>query len=153
MDRHQEIGEDHFLQCCCADIFGWALFHLFSSALGSANPALATIYWSLAIVTILGSQISMSPSMTKRIINEIVRRFACRFFPTSRLAKPPLSYTLARQFVAEKKSDEVIAAFQEILRHYPEEKEPYSQIIWIANLNGQTEIADKFSRKFQERFE
>jgi hypothetical protein len=69
------------------------------------------------------------------------------------LAKPPLSYTQARQFVAEKKSDEVIAAFQEILRHYPEEKEPYSQIIWIANLNGQTEIADKFSRKFQERFE
>jgi hypothetical protein len=153
MDRIRRLVKIIFYNVVVPIFFGWALFHLFSSALGSANPALATIYWSLAIVTILGSLISMSPSMTKRISNGIVRRFACRFFPTSRLAKPPLSYTQARQFVAEKKSDEVIAAFQEILRHYPEEKEPYSQIIWIANLNGQTEIADKFSRKFQERFE
>ena len=91
--------------------------------------------------------------MAKRISNEIVRRFACQFFPISRCAKPPLSYIQARRFVAEKKYDEAIAAFQEILRHYPEEKEPYSQIIWIANLTGQTEIAENFSRKFQERFE
>ncbi len=81
--------------------FSWALYHFFSSALGSANPALATIYWSLALVTILGSLISVSPSMAKRISNEIVRR----------LAKPPLSYTRARQFVAEKKYDVAIAAF------------------------------------------
>jgi hypothetical protein len=133
--------------------FGWALFHFFSSALGSANPALATIYWSLAFVTILGFLISMSPSMAKRISNEIMRRFASRFFPNSRLAKPPLSYAQARRFVAKKEYDEAIAAFQEILCHYPEEKEPYSQIIWIANLTGQTEIAENFSRKFQERFE
>jgi hypothetical protein len=37
--------------------FSWALFHFFCTALGSANPALATIYWSLALVTILGSLI------------------------------------------------------------------------------------------------
>jgi hypothetical protein len=91
--------------------------------------------------------------MAKRIGKEIVRRFACSFFPNSRFSRPALSYTRARQFVAEKKYDVAIAAFQEILRHYPEEKEPYSQIIWIANLTGQTEIAENFSRKFQERFE
>jgi hypothetical protein len=91
--------------------FGWALFHFFSSAVGSANPALATIYWSLALVTILGSVISMSPSMAKRIGKEIVRRFACSFFPNSRFSRPAHSYTRARQFVAEKKYDVAIAAF------------------------------------------
>jgi hypothetical protein len=37
--------------------FGWALFHFFCTALGSANPALATIYGFLALITILGSLI------------------------------------------------------------------------------------------------
>jgi tetratricopeptide (TPR) repeat protein len=55
-----------------------------------------------------------------------------------------LTTNQARRFVAKKEYDEAIAAFQEILRHYPEEKEPYSQIIWIANLTGQTEIAENF---------
>jgi hypothetical protein len=42
--------------------------------------------------------------------------------------------------------------FQVILRHYPEEKEPYNQIIWIANLTGQFALAETFSKKFQEFF-
>jgi hypothetical protein len=117
----------------------------------SAPEALA--YILLALASAIAVFVSIAPHHAKRIGKEIVRRFACWFFPSSRFARPPLSYTQARQFVAEKKSDEAIAAFQEIHRHYPDEKEPYSQIIWIANLTGQTEIAENFSRKFQERFE
>jgi hypothetical protein len=67
--------------------------------------------------------------------------------------QPPLFCAHTRQFVSEKKYDEAIATFQEILRHYPDEKEPYSQIIWIANLTGQDTLAKNFLREFQERFE
>jgi TolA-binding protein len=132
--------------------FGWALFRLFSSALGSENSTHAKIYWLLAWVTTLGFMIAVWPALAKRIGKETVRRFAFRFCPNSRFARPPLSYTRARQFTAEKKYAEAIAEFQEILRHYPQEKEPYSQIIWMANLTGQTEIAETYSRILQERF-
>ena len=112
----------------------------------SAPEALA--YILLALASVVAVFVSIAPHHAKRIGKEIVRRFACRFFPSSRFARPPLSYTRARQFVAEKKYEEAIAAFQEILRHYPEEKEPYKQIIWIATLTGQTALAEKFSKKF-----
>jgi hypothetical protein len=87
-----------FLLCNVAlpFLFGSALFYLFSQALGSANPVVAAIYWLLVLVCILASLIFISPSMVKRIAKEIVLRLACRFFPRSRFAKPPLSYTKAR---------------------------------------------------------
>ena len=127
---------------------GWAIYHFVARALECINPIEAVLYWLLAAACMATIFISIFHLKLKQIGSEILRRFACRFFPGSRYAKPPLSYTAARKFLAEKKYAEAIAAFQEILRHYPEEKEPYKQIIWIANLTGQTALAEKFSKKF-----
>ena len=131
---------------------GWAIYHLVARALKFANPTEAAPYWLLAMACVAAILVFICPRMVKQVGGEILRRFACRFLPGSRFAKPPLSYAAARQLVAEKKYDEAIAAFQEILRHYPEEKEPYNQIIWIANLTGQIALAETFSKKFQEYF-
>ncbi len=131
---------------------GWAIYHLVERALKCTNPTEAATYWLLAMACVISGFISICPRKAKQIGSETLRRFSCRFFPGSRLAKPPLSYTAARKFLAEKKYDKAIAAFQEILRHYPEEKEPYNQIIWIANLTGQIALAETFSKKFQEYF-
>ena len=131
---------------------GWAIYHLVARALEFTDLREAASYWLLSMACVMSGFISICPRKAKQIGSEIIRRFACRFFPGSRFARPPLSYTKARQLVAEKKYDEAIAAFREILRHYPEEKEPYNQIIWIANLTGETAIAEKFSRNFQEAF-
>lgn len=131
---------------------GWAIYHLVARALEFSNLIEAATYWLLALACVISGFIAICPRKAKQIGSDILRQFACRFFPGSRFAKPPLSYTAARQLVAEKKYDAAIAAFQEILRHYPGEKEPYNQIIWIANLTGETAIAEKFSRNFQEAF-
>lgn len=132
-------------------LIGLGFFQLLKRALGSINHTEGIIYWFLVVLCVLGTLILLSPSVVKWIGKEILRRFACRFLPSSRFAKPPLSYDRARRLVAEKKYDEAIGAFQDILRYYPEEKEPYNQIIWIANLTGQTHIAEIFSRKLEGR--
>lgn len=126
----------------------WAFSHFVARALEFTSIIEAVTYFLIALACVISGFISVCPRKAKQIGSENLRRFACRFFPGSRFARPPLSYTRARQLVAEKKYDEAIAVFQEILRHYPEEKEPYNQIIWIANLSGQTVPAEKFSRNF-----
>jgi hypothetical protein len=150
MDRHQEIGENHFLQCCCADIF-WlgTLPFLF---LGTRISQSLTCHDLLVTGPRHHFRVS---DFHEPIDGQTDQQRNCAPIRQPVLSKQsiPLSYAQARRFVAKKEYDEAIAAFQEILCHYPEEKEPYSQIIWIANLTGQTEIAENFSRKFQERFE
>jgi hypothetical protein len=150
LNLHNKPAEENSLQSCSADIL-----------------QLATLPFLF-----LGTRISQSRASHDLLVTGLRHHFrVCDFHepidgqtdqqrncapirqPVLSKQSIPLSYAQARRFVAKKEYDEAIAAFQEILRHYPEEKEPYSQIIWIANLTGQTEIAENFSRKFQERFE
>ena len=134
-------------------LFGFALYHLIFRAFESSSPRETAVYGLLVFLSALAFIVLISPTACLQISAAILRRFTFKLFPKSRFAKPPLSYTRARRFVADQKYDEAIVAFQEILRHYPDEKEPYSQIIWIANLTGQDTLAKNFLREFQERFE
>jgi hypothetical protein len=91
---------------------GWAIYHLVERALKCTNPTEAAPYWLLAMVCVVTVFISICPKRIKQIGSEILHRFACRFLPRSRFPKPLLSYTAARQMVAEKKYDEAIGAFK-----------------------------------------
>ena len=51
--------------------------------------------------------------------------FAALFYPSEEFEKPLLSYALARKYSQERNVDAAVQQYENILHHYPEEREAY----------------------------
>jgi hypothetical protein len=110
----------------------------------------ALSYLLPAAAQLLSSVILISPELAYYVGDIISKPFASLFVPDEKFSRPPLSYILARKYSREMRYQEAVVEYLQIIKHYPGEREPYEEIIRIANLVGDIQTAAKFQKKLDK---
>ena len=131
------------------------------------RKALAVIRWimaaflaSFAIRNITGATPPLLLVASLLICPEIAMPFAefCGrcwaglFYPEDRFNKPPLSYTLADFFCKNHRHEETVREHLGIIRHYPDQRKSYLEVIAHCRAIGATKMANQYERRFRKRF-
>ena len=108
-------------------------------------------YLLLAAAQLISSVILIAPELAHCVGGIISKPFVSLFLPDAKFSRPSLSYILARKFAREMRYQEAVEEYLQIIKHYPGEREPYVEIIRIANLAGDTKTAAKFQKKLAKQ--
>ena len=113
-------------------------------------------YFALSYLLVAAGQLIFSvilifPELAHCLGGIISKPFASLFLPDEKFSRPPLSYILARKYAREMRYQEAVREYLQIIKHYPSEREPYEEIIRIANLVGDTQSAAKFQKKLAKQ--
>jgi hypothetical protein len=111
----------------------------------------AASYFLAFAVQLISSVILISPELAHCVGGIISKPFASLFLPDEKFSRPPLSYILARKYAHDKRYQDAVQEYLQIIKHYPDEREPYEEIIRIANLVGDTKTAAKFKHKLDKK--
>ena len=108
-------------------------------------------YLLLAAAQLISSVILIAPELAHCVGGIISKPFASLFLPDEKFSRPSLSYILARKYAREMRYQEAVEEYLQIIKHYPGEREPYVEIIRIANLAGDAKTAAKFQKKLAKQ--
>jgi hypothetical protein len=108
-------------------------------------------YLLLAAAQLISSVILIAPELAHCVGGIISKPFASLFLPDEKFSRPLLSYILARKYAREMRYQEAVEEYLQIIKHYPGEREPYVEIIRIANLAGDTKTAAQFQKKLAKQ--
>jgi len=130
-------------------LFGAYRFGIRALSYASIGPAL--VYLLFAAAQLVSSVILIAPELAHYVAGIISKPFTSLFLPDEKFSRPPLSYILARKYAREMRYQEAVEEYLQIIKHYPREREPYEEIIRIANLVGDTQTAAKFQKKLDKQ--
>jgi hypothetical protein len=111
----------------------------------------ALSYLLPAAAQLISAVILIAPELAHCVGGIISKPFASLFLPDEKFSRPSLSYILARKYAREMRYQEAVREYLQIIKHYPSEREPYEEIIRIANLVGDTQTAAKFQKKLDKQ--
>jgi hypothetical protein len=111
----------------------------------------AASYFLAFAVQLISSVILIAPELAHYVGGIISKPFTSLFLPDEKFSRPSLSYILARKYAREMRYQEAVREYLQIIKHYPSEREPYEEIIRIANLVGDTQTAAKFQKKLAKQ--
>lgn len=116
------------------------------SGLGAAGPLI------LGFAALIGAVLLLSPEIVIPVCEWFSRLFTNIILPSDTFNKPVLSYNLARLYVRQMRYSESLDQYKMILRHYPEEREAYRELISFCGLMGETAVASRYQKSFQKMF-
>jgi tetratricopeptide (TPR) repeat protein len=114
--------------------------------MGAAGPVI------LSMVSFLTAALLISPETAFWLAEQIAKPFANLFFPSESFKKPPVSYLLARRYRAERRFEEAVAQYENIIEFHPLERDAYVELIEVARQVGDDELAEKYAALMQRRF-
>lgn len=102
-------------------------------------------------VQLISSAILIAPELAHCLGGIIFKPLVSIFLPDEKFFRPPLSYILARKYAQDKRYQDAVQEYLKIIKHYPDEREPYEEIIRIATFVGDTQTAAKFKHKLGKK--
>lgn len=104
-----------------------------------------------AMILLVLSVIVIAPELVKLVTMPLFALIDSIFFPGGKLSKPVLSYTLPDFYTKEGRYEEAVAAYREILKHYPEEAAAYLGVIelLVTQLGDPSEAKQFYSQACQ----
>ena len=101
---------------------------------------------------LVGSVFWIIPETVSLIAEYIGDCWCGVFFPNARFNKPPLSYTLTDFYCKHHRHEETVREHLRIIRHYPDQRKSYLEVIAHCRAIGATKMANQYERRFRKRF-
>jgi tetratricopeptide (TPR) repeat protein len=114
--------------------------------IGAAGPVI------LSMVAFVSTVLLIAPETAFWLAEQIAKPFANLFFPSDRFKKPPVSYLLARRYRSERRFEEAVRQYENIIEFHPYERDAHVELIEVARLMGDEELAEKCTARMQHRF-
>lgn len=114
--------------------------------MGAAGPVI------LSMVSFVTAVLLIAPETAFWLADQIAKPFADLFFPSESFKKPPVSYLLARRYRAERRFEEALAQYENIIEFHPRERDAYVELIEVARQLGDEERAEKYTALMQRHF-
>jgi len=73
-------------------------------------------------------------------------------YPSDRLDRPPLSYTMAREYSRRMRVEEAITEYEGIIQFYPQEAEAYLELMALAKKAGDEPLYERCEGLYKRRF-
>ena len=113
---------------------------------GAAGPVI------LSMVAFVSTVLLITPETAFWLAEQIAKPFANLFFPSETFKKPPVSYLLARRYRSERRFEEAVRQYENIIEFYPHERDAHVELIEVARQMGDEELAEKCTARMQRRF-
>ena len=114
--------------------------------IGAAGPVI------LSMVAFVSTVLLIAPETAFWLAEQIAKPFANLFFPSETFKKPPVSYLLARRYRSERRFEEAVTQYENIIEFHPHERDAHVELIEVARLMGDEELAEKCITRMQHRF-
>jgi hypothetical protein len=118
------------------------------------DESIPTIPWTVIFgaLSLLCFFLGIAPDLAAPLASYLGDLAGRLFFPEARFSKPLLSYRLAEFYTLQERTEDAVAQYEEIIRHYPRERRAYSALISLARLGGDERKAAKYERLMMRRF-
>jgi tetratricopeptide (TPR) repeat protein len=114
--------------------------------MGAAGPVI------LSMVAFVSTVLFIAPETAFWLAEQIAKPFANLFYPSDSFKKPPVSYLLARRYRAERRFEDAVTQYENIIEFHPEERDAHVELIELAHQIGDEELADKYTALLRRRF-
>jgi tetratricopeptide (TPR) repeat protein len=114
--------------------------------MGAAGPVI------LSMVAFVSTVLLIAPETAFWLAEQIARPFANLFYPSDSFKKPPVSYLLARRYRSERRFEDAVAQYENIIHFHPLEQDAYAELIEVARQTGDEELAAKYAALMRRRF-
>ena len=115
-------------------------------SIGAAFPVI------LSMAAFLSAVILIAPETAFWLAEQVAKPFVNLFFPSDSFKKPPVSYLLAHRYRSERRYEEAVAQYENIIDFHPRERDAYVELIEVARQLGDEERAEKYTALMQRRF-
>jgi tetratricopeptide (TPR) repeat protein len=116
------------------------------AGIGAAGPVI------LSMVAFVSAVLLIAPETAFWLAEQIAKPFANLFFPSDSFKKPPVSYLLAHRYRSERRFEEAVAQYENIIEFHPRERDAYMELIEVARQLGDDERAEKYTALMRRRF-
>ena len=114
--------------------------------IGAAGPVI------LSMVAFVSTVLLIAPETAFWLAEQIAKPFANLFFPSDTFKKPPVSYLLARRYRSERRFEEAVRQYENIIEFHPHERDAHEELIEVAQMMGDEELEKKCTTRMQRRF-
>ena len=114
--------------------------------MGAAGPVI------LSMGALVTTVLLIAPETAFWLAEQIAKPFANLFFPSDQFPKPPVSYLLARRYRTERRFEEAVRQYENIIAFHPEERDAHVELIEVARQMGDEELAEKYTASWHRRF-
>jgi hypothetical protein len=114
--------------------------------IGAAGPVI------LSMVAFVSTVLLIAPETAFWLAEQIAKPFANLFFPSETFKKPPVSYLLARRYRSERRFEEAVRQYENIIEFHPHERDAHVELIEVARQMGDEDLAEKCIARMQRRF-
>lgn len=114
--------------------------------IGAAGPVI------LSMVAFVSTVLLIAPETAFWLAEQIAKPFANLFFPSDSFKKTPVSYLLARRYRSERRFEEAVTQYENIIEFHPHERDAHEELIEVARQMGDEELAEKCTARMQRRF-
>jgi tetratricopeptide (TPR) repeat protein len=104
------------------------------------------------MVAFVSTVLLIAPETAFWLAEQIARPFANLFYPSDTFKKPPVSYLLARRYRMERRFEDAVTQYENIIEFHPEERDAHLELIELARQMGDEELADKYNALLRRRF-
>lgn len=74
------------------------------------------------------------------------------FFPSEELARPPLTYRLARHYSGSLRLRDAVEQYRNIIHFYPDQRQAYEELIEVAARLGDDELRQQYEAAYRRQF-
>ncbi|MBE7495404.1 MAG: hypothetical protein HS117_10690 [Verrucomicrobiaceae bacterium] len=114
--------------------------------IGAAGPVI------LSMVAFVSAVLLVAPETAFWLAEQIAKPFANLFFPSDSFKKPPVSYLLARRYRAERRFEDAVTQYENIIEFHPGERQAHEELIEVARQLGDDELVEKYTALMRRRF-
>lgn len=114
--------------------------------IGAAGPVI------LSMVAFVSAVLLIAPETAFWLAEQIAKPFANLFFPSDSFKKPPVSYLLARRYRAERRLEDAVLQYENIIEFHPRERDAHVELIEVARQLGDNQLAEKYTALMRRRF-
>ncbi|MBL9134143.1 MAG: hypothetical protein JNG86_23215 [Verrucomicrobiaceae bacterium] len=114
--------------------------------IGAAGPVI------LSLVAFVSTVLLIAPETAFWLAEQIARPFANLFYPSDSFKKPPVSYLLARRYRAERRFDDAVTQYENIIEFHPQERDAHVELIEVACQMDDNERVRKYTALMRHRF-
>jgi len=114
--------------------------------MGAAGPVI------LSMAAFVSTVLFITPETAFWLAEQFAKPFANLFYPSDSFKKPPVSYLLARRYSTERRFEDAVTQYENIIEFHPEERDAHVELIELAHQIGDAELAEKYTALLRRRF-